>query len=91
MGGSYIAAVSGHPQQQSPDTVTGREEQTQDAVCPGTLNKMGCSEVFNLSVGSSDFSVLNFVVVIVCLENVASDLLQLCVRICIAFFFLLSC
>lgn len=47
---------------------------------------MGCSEVFNCSVGSSNFSVLNFVVVIVCLENVASELAQLCVRIWIAFF-----
>lgn len=46
---------------------------------------MGCSEVFNCSVGSSNFSVLNFVVVIVYLENVASELLQLC------FLFLLSC
>lgn len=55
--------------------------------------KMGCLEVFSCSDGSSNFSVLNFVVVVVCLENVAPELLQLYVRICIAFFFffLLSC
>lgn len=49
--------------------------------------KMGCSEVFSCSDGSSNFSVLNFVVVIVCLENVASELLHLYVRICNVFFF----
>lgn len=88
--GSYITTMSAHPQQRSGDTVTGWEEQTEDAVCPGILNKIGCLEVFNCSVDSSNFSVLNFVVVIVCLQNVASELSQLYVRICIAFF-LLSC
>lgn len=52
---------------------------------------MGFSEVFSCSDGSSNFSVLNFSVVIVCLENVASEILQLYVRICSASFFLLSC
>lgn len=48
-------------------TVTGCEEQTQDAVCPGSLTKTGCLEVYNCRIGGSNFSALNFVVVIVCL------------------------
>lgn len=48
--------------------------------------KLGCSEVFSCRDGSSNFSVLNFVVVAVCLENVAPELLQLYARICIALF-----
>lgn len=48
--------------------------------------------MFSCSDGSSNFSVLNFVVVVVCLENMAPEFLHLYVRICIAFFFfLLSC
>lgn len=51
-----------------------------------TLNKIGCSEVFNCSVGSSNFSVLYFVVVIVCLQNVASEV-ALCENLYLLFFF----